>query len=96
MLYLTSCCSDLPILGVQSLQGSQFHSAVRINNNWISRSFCEDQDSCDCDTTGKKEDLVCEEINLEDSLEKKDISVDQEYFEISSEKKFPPIKIILG
>ena len=57
---------------------------MRINNNLISRSFCEDQDSCE--TTEKKGNLVCEENIFEDSLEKQDISVEQEYLEISSEK----------
>ena len=32
-----------------------------------------------------KEIFVCEENTLEDSLEKQDISVEQEYLEISSE-----------
>ena len=36
----------------------------------------------------RKEIFVCEEIFLEDSLEKQDISVEQEYLEISSEKSF--------
>ena len=57
---------------------------MRINNNLISRSFCEDQDCCE--TTEKKGDLVCEENIFEDSLEKQNISVEQEYLEISSEK----------
>ena len=34
----------------------------------------------------RKEIFVCEENFLEDSLEKQDISVEQEYLEISSEK----------
>ena len=36
----------------------------------------------------RKEIFVCEEIFLEDSLEKQDISVEQDYLEISSEKSF--------
>ena len=36
----------------------------------------------------RKEIFVCEENFLEDSLEKQDISVEQEYLEISSEKSF--------
>ena len=36
----------------------------------------------------RKEIFVCEETFLEDSLEKQDISVEQEYLEISSEKSF--------
>ena len=36
----------------------------------------------------RKEIFVCEENTLEDSLEKQDISVEQEYLEISSEKSF--------
>ena len=34
----------------------------------------------------RKEIFVCEENIFEDSLEKQDISVEQEYLEISSEK----------
>ena len=34
----------------------------------------------------RKDIFVCEENILEDSLEKQDISVEQEYLEISSEK----------
>ena len=36
----------------------------------------------------RKEIFVCEENIFEDSLEKQDISVEQEYLEISSEKSF--------
>ena len=36
----------------------------------------------------RKDIFVCEENILEDSLEKQDISVEQEYIEISSEKSF--------
>ena len=36
----------------------------------------------------RKDIFVCEENILEDSLEKQDISVEQEYLEISSEKSF--------